>query len=232
MKHRELSERQQKTLAIVLMSLALVVGITVSIVVGIPLIRFLREPENFRLWVEQRGIWGRVVFVCIEVFKVITVFIPGEPIEIAAGYAFGTWEGMLLCLLGITIGSMVVFALVKRYGMSIVRIFFTQEKIDSLRFLRASRRRDVILTFIYILPGTPKDFLNYYAGLTGIRLPVWFWICSLGRVPSIITSTIAGDAFVQKRYIFAIAFTVGVVLIGGIGVLIYNRILRNGESKP
>ena len=231
MKHRELSPKQQKTLAIVFISFAVALGITISIVVGIPLIKFLREPERFRMWVDSHGVWGKVAFVGIEVMKVIVVFIPGEPIELAAGYAFGVWQGMFLCLVGITIGSMIVFVLVHRYGMSIVRIFYSQEKIDTLRFLKASKRRDFLLTIIYILPGTPKDFLNYYAGLTGIRPFVWFWICSVGRIPSIITSTITGDAFVQKQYVFAIVFTVIVLLIGVAGVFFYNKILSHEDSK-
>ena len=75
---------------------------------------------------------GKIAFIGMEVIKVVIAVIPGEPFELAAGYAFGTWEGLLLCTIGITIGSLIVFFLVKKFGMSIVRIFFKQEKIDKM----------------------------------------------------------------------------------------------------
>ncbi|MBQ6672932.1 MAG: TVP38/TMEM64 family protein [Spirochaetales bacterium] len=230
MEKRELTQRQQRTIAIICMALALVLCILACVFVGIPVIRFLKTPENFRAWVESHGFWGKAAFVAFEVFKVLVIFIPGEPLEIAAGYAFGVWEGTLLCMIGITIGSMIVFVLVRKHGMSLVRIFFTQEKIDSLRFLKASKKRDIILSNIYKIPGTPKDLINYYAGLTGIKIHVWFWICSVGRIPSIITSTISGEAFMQKQYLFGILFAVAMAGLGLLGLFFYNRFLAKKKE--
>ena len=213
------------------MALALVLCVLACVFVGIPVIRFLKTPEQFRAWVDSHGIWGKVAFVGFEVFKVLVIFIPGEPIEIAAGYAFGVWEGTLLCMTGITIGSMIVFVLVKKFGMSLVRIFFTQEKIDSLRFLKSSRKRDAVLSVIYMIPGTPKDLINYYAGLTGIKIHVWLLICSVGRIPSIITSTISGEAFMQKQYLFGVLFALAMAALGLVGLLLYNRYLNRKASE-
>ena len=41
-----------------------------------------------------------------------------------------------------------------------------------------------------MIPGTPKDLLCYFAGLTDMKFPVFLLICSLGRLPSLVTSTI------------------------------------------
>ena len=223
-KQRELSERQQKRIAVIAIIFAVVFMALVVIFVGIPLVRFISEPERFRQWVEKYGFWGKVAFVGMEVIKVVVAVIPGEPFELAAGYAFGAWQGLLLCTIGITIGSLIVFYLVKKFGMSIVRIFFKQEKIDKMRFLKESKRRDVSLAIIYMIPGTPKDALNYYAGLTGIKLRTWVLICSVGRIPSIITSTLSGDLLEQQKYALGVGITVATLVLGVAGLIIYNVI--------
>ena len=227
---RELTRKQQKTIGITAISIAVVLLAVIVIFVGIPLVRFLKEPERFRSWVDERGFWGKVAFIGMVVMKVVVAVIPGEPFELAAGYAFGVWEGLLLCMIGITIGSMIVFSLVKKFGVSIIRVFFSQERIDGMKLLHTSKKGNIILSIVYIVPGTPKDFLNYCAGLTTIKLPTWLFVCSIGRIPSIITSTISGDAFVQKRYFFGILIYVVTFLVGLIGVLVYNKVTKASEK--
>ena len=227
---RELTRKQQKIIGISAISVAVVLLAVIVIFVGIPLVRFLKEPERFRAWVEERGFWGKVAFIGMVVMKVVVAVIPGEPFELAAGYAFGVWEGLLLCMIGITIGSMIVFSLVKKFGVSIIRVFFSQERIDGMKLLHTSKKGNIILSIVYIVPGTPKDFLNYCAGLTTIKLHTWLLVCSIGRIPSIITSTISGDAFVQKRYFFGILIYVVTFLVGLIGVLVYNKVTKASEK--
>lgn len=227
---RELTRKQQKTIGITAISIAVVLLAIIVIFVGIPLVRFLKEPERFRVWVEERGFWGKVAFIGMVVMKVVVAVIPGEPFELASGYAFGVWEGLLLCMIGITIGSMIVFSLVKKFGVSIIRVFFSQERIDGMKLLHTSKKGNIILSIVYIVPGTPKDFLNYCAGLTTIKLHTWLLVCSIGRIPSIITSTISGDAFVQKRYFFGILIYAVTFLVGLIGVLVYNKVTKASEK--
>ena len=49
------------------------------------MIRFVSEPEKFRLWVDEHGIWGRLAFIGMVIFQIIVAIIPGEPLEIGAG---------------------------------------------------------------------------------------------------------------------------------------------------
>ncbi len=82
-----------------------------------------------------------------------------------------------------------------------------------------------------MIPGTPKDLLSYFAGLTDVKIPVWLIICSLGRFPSIITSTIGGDAIGTKNYMLAVAVFVITMVISIAGILVYKYICKKNE-KP
>ena len=134
--------------------------------VGMPLIRFVADAERFRAWIDAHALTGRLVYLGLVILQVVIAFIPGEPLEIAGGYAFGAWEGTFLCLLASFAGSMLVFFLVRRYGMKLVSVFFSPEKLQSVRFLKTSTKKDVLFLLIFMIPGTPKDLLCYFAGLT------------------------------------------------------------------
>ena len=154
------------------------------------------RPLKFRDWVDTHGIWGRLSFVGMMALQVIVAFIPGEPLEIAAGYAFGVWEGTGLCMLGALIGGLVVFLFVRSFGRRAAEVFFPPEQIDSVRFLRAGRELNFLVFLLFFIPGTPKDVMTYCVGLTKMPLGTWLLISSTARIPSIVTSTIGGDALV------------------------------------
>ena len=226
---KNFTHKKQKILCFAALIIAIVVSVLVFVFVGIPVIRFISEPEKFRAWVEERGVGGKLAFVGVVILQVIVALIPGEPFEIAAGYAFGAVEGTILCIAATTVGSICVFLLVRKFGEKLVEVFFPQKKLRDLRFLKSSPRRDFLFLVVFAVPGTPKDLLSYFAGLTDIRFPVWLLICSFGRIPSVITSTIGGDALGTKNYLFAVAVFAVTLAVSGLGLLTYNEICKRRE---
>ncbi|MBE5886093.1 MAG: TVP38/TMEM64 family protein [Lachnospiraceae bacterium] len=230
-KPSDLSKKQQKILAALAIAVYIMVMLAVGVVIGIPILRFVSEPEQFRLWVDSHGIWGPILYVAFVFLQVVVALIPGEVFEIVGGYAFGTWMGTFLCLLGSTLGSVSVFALVRRYGVKLVQVFFSLDKLKALHFLKKSPKRIFLFWIIFMIPGTPKDLLCYYAGLTDMKWKTFILIASLGRIPAMITSTVGGDALGLQNYVFAIVILVIAVAISGIGLFIYNRICDKEEKE-
>ena len=161
--------------------------------------------------------------------QIIAAMIPGEPLEIAAGYAFGAAEGTALCLLGALLGGTAVFLGVRRFGRRAVEAFFPPEKIDALPLLRNGRRLEGWLFVVFLFPGTPKDLLTYCAGLTHMRLGKWLAISVVGRIPSVLTSTIGGDALGAGSYGFAALVFGATLLLCGAGLVVYRRM--SGREK-
>lgn len=228
---RELSRKQQKAISIASFCALLLMLVLLCAVIGRPMVRFASDPDKFRDWVDGHGVWGMLAYMGMVALQVLAALIPGEPLEIAGGYAFGAVKGTLLCLLAASLGSAAVICLVRRYGMRLVEVFFSREKIQSLRFLRSSPRRNLLFLLIFMLPGTPKDLLCYYAGLTDIKLPVLLIICSLGRLPSIATSTAGGDALGTESYLFAVIIFAATFVVSALGLFTYNMLCRRQENK-
>lgn len=224
-------DRRSRRLAAAALTAFIVFMAVVCWFVGRPLVRFVSEPELFRQWVDENGIWGRIAFLGMVVFQVIIAIIPGEPLEIGAGYAFGAVEGTGLFLLGAAIGSTVVFLLVRKFGGWVVEAFFSREKIRSLKFMQNSRRLNLIAFIVMFIPGTPKDLISYFMGLTDMRLGHWILISFFARIPSVITSTIGGNALGLQDYSDAIIAFAVMAVISALGILIYRKISKIKSEK-
>ena len=229
-KRNELTEKQQKIIAGIAFGVFLLMMGLLGWFIGVPVYRFVKQPELFRAWVDSAGVWGRLAYVGMVIVQILVALIPGEAMEIAGGYAFGALEGTLLCLAAAGAGSLIVFGLVRRFGVRLVEVFFSLEKLRSLRFLKASKKRDFLFLLVFMLPGTPKDLLCYFAGLTDIKFGPWLLICTLGRIPSIITSTIGGDALGEERYLAAVLVFVLTFAISGAGLVLYNKLKENNKD--
>ncbi len=223
--------KKQKAIIIAVMAFLFIIFSAVSIVVGIPLAKYVSKPELFREWIDSLGILGDGAYVLLVILQVVVALIPGEPVEMLGGYAFGIWHGTVLYLLGAFIGSIIVFLLVKKFGKTAAQIFFSKEKIESLKILQTSPKRTLIFTVIFTIPGTPKDLLAYFAGLTDMKFSTWLIIAAFGRIPSAITSTISGSALGDGKYVSLIITLAVTLALSLIGLLVYKFIIGKNKEK-
>ena len=219
--------REKKIAAAASIAVFVLLLVFLTVYVGGPLVKTLNDPAAFRVWVDERGFWGKALFVGMVMLQVIVAFIPGEPFELAAGYAFGAVWGTVLVWIGLVLGSTIVFLFVRKVGVKAVEVFFPRERIDSLRFLKDEKKLNAAAFLLFFIPGTPKDLLTYAAGLTKIRLLPWVLITSFARLPSIVTSTVSGSALGTQKYVLAAIVFGATALLSGAGMLLY----RAAEKK-
>ena len=151
--------------------------------------------------------------------------------EIAAGYCFGSWVGSLLCLAGIVLGSCTTILLVRYWGSRLVYAFYPKEKIDALPIINDPPKRNILTFILFVIPGTPKDLFTYAIGLTDMSIPLYIALTTAARFPSVILSTLSGDAVGTKNYSMAIVFIIITAVVSGVGLLIYRSILKRRQKK-
>lgn len=192
---------------------------------------YLSDPEVVRQAIGEHYILGALALIFICAFQVVVALVPGELVETAAGYVFGEWWGLLLCLVGITLGSVIVILLARLIGKKFVYTFYSKEKLDKLPILNDPRKRNNLTFILFLIPGTPKDMLTYAIGMTDMSIPVYLALTTAARIPSIITSTMAGGALGDRDPLRA-AIVFGVTaLLSLIGLIIYNIIQKRHEAK-
>ncbi len=230
-KDRHTSDTPMKrSRASVVLGILSAVFITLT-VVGLWFMRaYLSDPAQVREAVGEHYLIGGLCAILISAVQVIVALIPGEMVEIAAGFVFGTWGGALVCTAGIVLGSCTTILLVRRFGRRFVYAFYPKEKLDNLPILREPRKRNTLVLLLFLIPGTPKDLFTYAIGLTDMKIRHYVLLTTFARFPSVILSTMSGDAMGTRRYVTAIVLYAVTVTVSGIGLFFYNRYAKRRKT--
>lgn len=220
-------ERRRKYLAVISAAVAILLALLLTLFVWNWLRSF--SQEAFRDYIQSFGALGWLVMLLLQFLQVFIALIPGELIETAAGYAFGPVVGTLLCYAGVAAASSVVFLLTRRFGVRLVEIFVPREKINQLRFINTPKKRDGLIFLLFFIPGTPKDLLTYFVGLTDIKLSAFLILSLVARIPSVLSSTFGGHLLGEGQYWGAVALYGITGAVSLLGLMLYNRIVKKRQ---
>lgn len=201
-----------------------------SFLIGPMLADAVKDPQKFRESLGS-GFESYLIFVGIQILQVVFAFIPGEAVEFAAGYVFGAFWGTVLCLIGVAIATALVFGLTRLLGRKFTEIMLDKNDHKKLKFLNDEKNLEWIFAILYFIIGTPKDVITYFAGITKIKFGVFMVISTLCRIPSILTSAIAGQALGEENYILSVIIFAVSAVIAVLGYLIYHRISKRKEES-
>lgn len=185
---------------------------------------------EFKAWVDGLGFGGWLVSLGIQLLQIFIAFIPGEPVELLLGYLWGPWLGLLTCLIGIFIGTLAIFLLVRRFGMPFVRKIVGDDDLTKYKFLSNKNKLELTVFVLFFIPGTPKDALTYIAPIAPISPVKYLLIATFARIPSIITSTILGDSIAEGNYFLAIAVFVITAVISVVGIIFGNKFVERKQK--
>lgn len=194
-----------------------------------PVISKLTNEEyrlEFKENISQMGFKGVLVILGLQVLQTVVAVLPGQPIELISGMLYGTLGGTLLCVSGIFIGVIIVFFLVRKFGIEFMLLFFSKEKIDKIRnssIFEDSTRFEMILFLIFLVPIFPKDIFIYIGGISNIKARRFIAIATFARIPGQLLGVYTGSKISQGNYLMAILIYVIVALIGIVAVYISKK---------
>ena len=220
-------ERSRKWLAGISLAVVLLLMVLLTLFVSRWLSSF--SQDDFRDYIRSFGALGWLVMLGLQILQVFIALIPGEFVETAAGFAFGPWVGTVICYLGIAFATTLIFTLTRRYGIKLVEVFVSREKINELRFLNPEQKRNTLIFLLFFIPGTPKDLLTYFVGLTDIKLTTFLLLSMVARIPSMVSSTFGGHLLGEERYIGAVILYGITGLVSLAGLLGYNHYLKKKQ---
>ena len=210
----------------------IIIFVAVTVVLTVlfwPFIKDLRNPEyreNFSLWVKELGFKGWFILLGLQILQIVVSFIPGGPVELIAGAAYGAWGGLGICLAGCVFSASLIFFTVKKFGLPLVKRFFGEENIKTWGFLKDVRKTTMVVFIVFIIPGTPKDMLTWLGPLSGLSLLQFVVISTFARTPAILCTTIMGDSMIQGNWIVFLMLFFFTALIGMLGILFKDKIVK------
>ena len=188
---------------------ACLAGVIWLVAIDAPIVKFVvrlyRDKYFLRDTVAAWGWMAPLVFIAIQALQVIISPIPGEITGPVGGALFGTTWAVVYSTIGLTIGTLVCFAVGRRWGEPLVRPWLSEHHWDRLNFILEAE--GAILCFIlYLIPGFPKDIISYLFGISPMPFWVFALISTVARIPGTWISSYFGAHVGEQQYLYAAAF--------------------------
>jgi uncharacterized membrane protein YdjX (TVP38/TMEM64 family) len=143
-------------------------------------------------FIESLGPWGLIGFIALQILQVVAAPIPGEVTGFVGGFVYGPVMGVVWSTIGLTIGSLVAFSLSRYFGRPFVERFVNTEIINRFDYLLHHKGLSLIF-LLFLIPGTPKDFLCYMLGLGHLTTLQFLIIGGIGRLFGTALLSVEGD---------------------------------------
>ncbi len=175
------------------------------------------NPETVKQFITGFDILAPIILILLLALQIIIFVIPGPIFIIAGGYAFGTILGGIYSLIGVTLGSIFVFYLSKKFGRPFVVKMVNKRDLEhfDVYFKKKGKLALFISRVIPIL--FPIDVVSFAAGLTSLSYKDYIIMSFLGFIPQVFILTFFGD---KLSYNFN-PFLLIILAILGLGVLVY-----------
>ena len=181
------------------------------------------EVEHF---IEGYGHLSELVYIVFQIFQVVIFVIPGEVVQVAAGYLFGPFWGIIYALIGCAIGEAIAFGLARLLGQGFVRLFMSDEQFHKYHERLNSNKAYTLCFILYLIPGIPKDVLCYVAGVTEIDFLHFLGISMIARLPGLIGSIALGSLVDSGKYITAIIILAIAVVLCALGFFFRDHLQK------
>ena len=138
--------------------------------------------ESLRVQMNDYGRLGPIVLTLVQMIQVVIPILPGYLGCAAGAICYGPYIGFICNYLGISAGSIIAYALAKKYGKNLVIDMFSEKKYEkwSVKIV-GMKSYNVFLFVATLLPLFPDDFLCYFSGLINMDRRKFIWIILLGK---------------------------------------------------
>lgn len=186
----------------------------------------LRDPDRLKEVMLSYGKYSILAFVMLQVIQVIAFFIPGEIVQIAGGYIYGTLPGSLLSIVGITIGSIAGYGISNYYGKPLVNKIISKKNMKFFQRVLNVGSINYVVFLLYLIPGIPKDVLSYICGVSSINFKNFFIYSTLGRLPGIFISAYFGAKIDSNSTNILIIIAISMTILFVLGVFKGEKIIK------
>lgn len=166
--------------------------------------------------------------VALIILQMLFAFLPGEPLELASGYLFGNLLGTIICLSGSCIGTIMIYFIVQKFRHKIIDVMFDKKEVKKVENMLSTNKNLLFVFILFLIPGTPKDIITYVASLAKLKLSRWIILTTVGRIPSIITSTYLSSYLKNGNYMGALIILSVTCILVLVGTIYYKF---NAETK-
>ena len=141
--------------------------------------------------------FGPIPGIVLPILEAFLPFLPLVVFVIANTNAFGLWLGFLLTWIGSTVGAILVFLVIRKYGHTRLLSFIKRNKqVEKLtKWLDIHGFGPIFLLLCF--PFTPSAVVNIVAGLSSISRSKYIFAVLAGKLVMIFTISYVGHDIVS-----------------------------------
>lgn len=213
-----------------ILKIVIVVCIAALLIFGLvrviaPYLKLFHNSSLIREWIMGFGKFSILAYVILHTVIVVSCLVPGEVIQAAGGYLFGTFGGTGLSLVGLLAGSIITFLIGRLFGENLLEKVLPQKHFLKMKSLVNKPQNRIVIFALYLIPGIPKDILGYVSGITSIKMKEFAVICIVARIPGVVMSTFFGANLYHKNYKILVIMGICVLVLLVLGISQKQRIL-------
>ncbi|MGX7351599.1 TVP38/TMEM64 family protein [Enterococcus canis] len=120
--------------------------------------------------VSEAGVWGPLLFIFFQIIQVIIPILPGGFSLSVGVLAFGSTLGFVYNYIGIVLGSISSFFLIRRFGRQLLRLLISEKSYNKyMSYLADNKKFTRFFIAAILFPIAPDDLLCMIAGLSKMR---------------------------------------------------------------
>jgi len=152
-----------------------------------------KSPETVKEYITGFGVFAPTIFILSYVAQAFVLFIPSSLLTISGGYAFGVVLGTIYSLIGVTIGSIIVFLIARKLGRPFFRKVISKKELEHFDVF-FKKRGDISILLARSIPMLfPLDVVSIAAGLTQIKFRHYVTFSILGFIPNLFILALFGE---------------------------------------
>jgi uncharacterized membrane protein YdjX (TVP38/TMEM64 family) len=165
-------------------------------------------------YIKAFGVKGVPILIIIEALMATISVISANPIHILAGLAYGVVLGSIIAVVGVAIGSAVLFLLFRQFR-KLSSSFFKPKKEHFLSIdkLNKMKHPEIIAAIAFAMPGFPDLIVPYVFSKTKISFWRYMLSITLASIPGIVLLAYTGNLLAQGNWEIVIALVVFMALL-------------------
>lgn len=152
-----------------------------------------KSPETVKQYAAGFGAFAPVIFILSYVVQAFVPFIPSSILTMSGGYIFGVVLGTMFSLIGVTIGSIIVFIIARKLGRPFFRKIISKKELEHFDVFFKKRGDRSVLLARSIPMLFPLDVVSIAAGLTQIKLRHYVIFSIFGFIPNLFILALFGE---------------------------------------
>jgi uncharacterized membrane protein YdjX (TVP38/TMEM64 family) len=144
---------------------------------------------SLQAFIHHFGDKAILIYILIQLVQPVVPILPGGIATVVGMLMFGNIEGLIYSYIGLVLGEIVLFLLVRYYGSSFAQFILSEKNFQKFEDLLIKHKKGIrrLLIISFIVPFMPDDIICLVAGMSPMSFREYLGIIAILKPWSLAT---------------------------------------------